>query len=109
MTTTSSSPLDDLDDEAALRAITEGTATETGERFFYALVDKLASTLKTHGFAARMERAGTATGIPRTLACDTWHTSCGIRRRLHQRASRTSCRSIAGEMGSLQHTNFGRG
>jgi len=43
------SPLRDLDEEAALRSILEGTATETGERFFAALVENLAKALRTHG------------------------------------------------------------
>lgn len=38
-----------LDEDAALRAILEGTATETGERFFAALVKNLAQALNTHG------------------------------------------------------------
>jgi PAS domain S-box-containing protein len=38
-----------LDEEAALRSVLEGTATETGERFFTALVDALASALGTDG------------------------------------------------------------
>ncbi|MFQ5542447.1 MAG: sigma 54-interacting transcriptional regulator, partial [Candidatus Binatia bacterium] len=38
-----------LDEEAALRSILEGTATETGERFFVALVENLAKALNTHG------------------------------------------------------------
>jgi hypothetical protein len=42
-------PLRDLDEEAALRTILEGTSTETGERFFQALVQNLAKALKTHG------------------------------------------------------------
>lgn len=42
-------PLRGLDEEAALRAILEGTATETGERFFAALVENLAKALKTKG------------------------------------------------------------
>src|SRR5574341_2397154 len=42
-------PLRDLDEEAALRTILEGTAKETGERFFAALVQNLARALKTHG------------------------------------------------------------
>jgi PAS domain S-box-containing protein len=42
-------PLLDLDEDAALRTILEGTATETGERFFYALVENLARALNTHG------------------------------------------------------------
>ncbi len=36
-----------LDEDAALRTILEGTATETGERFFIALVENLAKALKT--------------------------------------------------------------
>jgi PAS domain S-box-containing protein len=38
-----------LDEGAALRSILEGTAKETGERFFAALVENLAKALKTHG------------------------------------------------------------
>ena len=34
-------PFTDLDEETALRTILEGTATETGERFFEALVENL--------------------------------------------------------------------
>jgi PAS domain S-box-containing protein len=43
------SPLQDIDVDAALRAILEGTATETGEQFFRALVKNLAAALNTHG------------------------------------------------------------
>jgi PAS domain S-box-containing protein len=39
----------DLDEDAALRAIIEGTATETGEGFFAALVENLAKAMNTHG------------------------------------------------------------
>ena len=42
-------PLHDVDVDAALRAVLEGTATETGERFFAALVQNLARVLNTHG------------------------------------------------------------
>ena len=42
-------PLADLETDAALRAILEGTATETGHRFFAALVQNLAKALCTHG------------------------------------------------------------
>ena len=42
-------PMRDLDEDAALRTILEGTATETGERFFTALVENLAKALNTHG------------------------------------------------------------
>ena len=44
-----SSPLRDLNEEAALRTILEGTATETGERFFFALVENVAKSLNTKG------------------------------------------------------------
>ena len=44
-----SHPLQALDEDAALRTILEGTATETGERFFTALVESLARALGTHG------------------------------------------------------------
>jgi PAS domain S-box-containing protein len=39
----------DLDESAALHGILEGTATETGERFFAALVENLAKAMHTHG------------------------------------------------------------
>ena len=42
-------PFYDLDVDASLRTILEGTATETGERFFAALVENLARALNTHG------------------------------------------------------------
>jgi PAS domain S-box-containing protein len=38
-----------LDEHLALRAILEGTASETGEKFFQALVKSLAQALDTHG------------------------------------------------------------
>ena len=41
-------PLTNLDEGTALRTILEGTATETGERFFEALVENLAKALHTH-------------------------------------------------------------
>ena len=41
-------PLRVPDEDAALRAILEGTATVTGERFFAALVENLAKALNTH-------------------------------------------------------------
>jgi len=41
-------PLRMPDEDAALRAILEGTATVTGERFFAALVENLAKALNTH-------------------------------------------------------------
>ena len=43
------SPLAGLDEGVALRSILEGTANETGERFFVALVENLAKALNTHG------------------------------------------------------------
>jgi len=42
-------PLGGLDEGAALRSILQGTSTETGERFFVALVENLARALNTHG------------------------------------------------------------
>jgi PAS domain S-box-containing protein len=42
-------PLRGLNEDAALRSILEGTARETGERFFAALVKNLAEALNTHG------------------------------------------------------------
>jgi PAS domain S-box-containing protein len=44
-----SPPLHGLEADAALRAILEGTATETGQQFFTALVQNLARALGTHG------------------------------------------------------------
>jgi PAS domain S-box-containing protein len=41
-------PPTDLDEKTALRTILEGTATETGERFFEALVENLAKALHTY-------------------------------------------------------------
>ena len=49
-------PLLDLDEDAALRTIFEGTAKETGERFFRALVENLAKALDVHG--AMVTRCG---------------------------------------------------
>jgi PAS domain S-box-containing protein len=40
---------EDRDEDAALRALVEGTATETGEGFFHALVESLARVLGTQG------------------------------------------------------------
>jgi hypothetical protein len=37
-----------LDEDATVRAILEGTATETGERFFAALVENLSKALNTY-------------------------------------------------------------
>lgn len=42
-------PLQNLETDVALRAILEGTATETGRQFFAALVQNLAKALGTHG------------------------------------------------------------
>jgi PAS domain S-box-containing protein len=42
-------PLSGLDESTALRSIVEGTATETGARFFATLVESLARVLNTHG------------------------------------------------------------
>ena len=42
-------PLRGLETDAALRAILHGTAMETGEGFFAALVQNLAQVLNTHG------------------------------------------------------------
>ena len=44
-----SKPLQNLETDVALRAILEGTATETGQQFFAALVQNLAKALGTHG------------------------------------------------------------
>ncbi len=43
------SPLSNVETDAALRAILEGTATKTGEGFFASLVQNLAKALGTHG------------------------------------------------------------
>src|SRR6187549_4299351 len=45
----SSTPLQDLEADVALRAILQGTATETGHGFFAALVQNLSKALGTHG------------------------------------------------------------
>ena len=44
-----SKPLQDLETDEALRAILQGTATETGHGFFAALVQNLSKALGTHG------------------------------------------------------------
>lgn len=44
-----STPLQNFETDVALRAILQGTATETGQGFFTALVQNLASALGTHG------------------------------------------------------------
>jgi len=44
-----STPLQNLEADVALRAILEGTATETGQQFFAALVQNLTKALGTHG------------------------------------------------------------
>jgi PAS domain S-box-containing protein len=49
MTTSDRLFLRELDEDAALRTILEGTATETGEKFFAALVENLARALSTQG------------------------------------------------------------
>jgi len=48
-TTDTPLPLRGLETDAALRAILQGTAMETGEGFFAALVQNLAQVLNTHG------------------------------------------------------------
>jgi hypothetical protein len=42
-------PLQNINIDVALRTILEGTATETGEQFFKALVKNLAAALNTQG------------------------------------------------------------
>ena len=42
-------PIQNLDQDAAIRLILEGTATETGENFFSALVEALSRALGTAG------------------------------------------------------------
>ena len=42
-------PMSGLDEDVALRRLLEGTASETGESFFAALVENLAKVLKTDG------------------------------------------------------------
>ncbi len=48
-TTDTPLPLRGLEADAALRAILQGTAAETGQGFFSALVQNLAAALGTHG------------------------------------------------------------
>jgi len=45
-----------LDKDAIVRAILEGTGTETGERFFAALVECLAKAVDTYSFSEKMVR-----------------------------------------------------
>ena len=47
--TLAENPLQDADEGAVLREILEGTAKETGERFFTALVENVAKALGTYG------------------------------------------------------------
>lgn len=49
MTSPHQAPLSNIEADTALRAILEGTATETGQRFFAALVQNLVKALGTHG------------------------------------------------------------
>lgn len=49
MTLPHQAPLSNIEADTALRAILEGTATETGQRFFAALVQNLVKALGTHG------------------------------------------------------------
>ncbi|MDF0645804.1 MAG: sigma 54-interacting transcriptional regulator [Nitrospira sp.] len=49
MTPPHQAPLSNIEADTALRAILEGTATETGQRFFAALVQNLVKALGTHG------------------------------------------------------------
>ncbi len=44
-----SSPTSEFDEHAALRSVVEGTASETGEKFFRSLVENLARSLGTMG------------------------------------------------------------
>ena len=46
---TAQSSLREIDEDTALRTILEGTASETGERFFAELVKQLALALNTYG------------------------------------------------------------
>ena len=48
MTTYNQLTFQDRDEDAVVRAILEGTATETGARFFAALVENLSMALNTH-------------------------------------------------------------
>ncbi|MHB0958147.1 MAG: sigma-54 interaction domain-containing protein [Pirellulaceae bacterium] len=59
-------PLLDLDEDVALRTIFEGTANETGEGFFRALVENLAKGLDVHG--AMVTRCGADKRDLRALA-----------------------------------------
>lgn len=49
MSASEKSPFKGVDEDTALRIIMEGTATETGESFFKALVENLAKVLDTEG------------------------------------------------------------
>ncbi|MDA2919398.1 sigma 54-interacting transcriptional regulator [Desulfobacterota bacterium AH_259_B03_O07] len=49
MSKSKKNPSRGFDEDAALRSIVEGTSTETGERFFEALVENLATVMNTRG------------------------------------------------------------
>src|SRR5687768_12089220 len=49
MSVPSSRPLEQLDEESALRTFLVGTSVETGQRFFTSLVETLVAALQTTG------------------------------------------------------------
>src|SRR3954447_25744479 len=68
-----SSTPDRLDENEALRRVAEGTASETGERFFHSLVDNLRSALGTMGaWVATLDDERTALRAVSMRMRDDW-------------------------------------
>ena len=64
---------DRLDENEALRRVAEGTASETGERFFRSLVDNLRSALGTMGaWVATVDDSGRALSAVAMRVRDEW-------------------------------------
>jgi PAS domain S-box-containing protein len=62
-----------MDENEALRRVAEGTASETGERFFHSLVDNLRSALGTMGaWVATLDDGGTALSAVSMRLRDDW-------------------------------------
>ena len=57
-----------LDEDAALRSVVEGTASETGERFFRSLVDNLRRALGTMGaWVATVDEERGGSSVPSSM------------------------------------------
>src|SRR5450432_3857615 len=62
-----------LDENEALRRVAEGTASETGERFFHSLVDNLRSALGTMGaWVATLDDSGATLSAVSMRLRDDW-------------------------------------